>query len=497
MAIAWAALEHSKGTSVKLVLRRSVPLAIRGHVADARGAPIAGARIVFGRDEMQSATSDESGGYALRPAPCGELLAFHVIAGGFGRIDQDLHDSELGDRIVPIRGDDGAVEREELVVDFKLERASTIAGRCVDAAGNGVAGVNVSAQSYDEAHGSQMYRQAASGPDGTFTLVETTPGDWWVEFLPPDPFRQVAPRTIASGTQDVEVRLLAPVVGHARLVVEVVDADSKLPAEVVRASAGLVYGSGWNGKACAFAVGSVTAEGLIVGAWRLEIEGVDRRVAIREFEVTDADTEILLRVELGRKASFDGRVAFADGRPLPTDERLMVWLRAAPNHTNDCGHAVDREGRKITDVTDACANVDADGTFRIQGVTPGVAIRANIDGSSASGESVIVLGPGEHGHVDLVLVPGAKITFRMSEELPPGFTTLELAREGGRFALLAQRNALRRGDDVIQEFVAPGKARWRATYVSEEDEVPDPHTVEGELDVVAGQPQTVEIRGLK
>jgi hypothetical protein len=49
----------------------------------------------------------------------------------------------------------------------------------------------------------------------------------------------------------------------------------------------------------------------------------------------------------------------------------------------------------------------------------------------------------------------------------------------------------------MKEYFAPGHLRWRVTYVSGEEEIPRPSSVEGALEIVAGRPQVVDIRGLK
>jgi hypothetical protein len=163
----------------------------------------------------------------------------------------------------------------------------------------------------------------------------------------------------------------------------------------------------------------------------------------------------------------------------------------------DCGHAVDRDGRLSSDVSGSCARIDADGSFRIEGVLPGTPIRLFSLEPSAIGEAVVVLDPGEKRHVEIPTSSGAEVSFRFAERMASGRFWLEVARADGRFGLVAQQDAVRDGDVWENAWFAPGKLHWRVTHASEEDEVPRPHTVEGELDVVAGQPQTVEIRGLK
>ena len=145
----------------------------------------------------------------------------------------------------------------------------------------------------------------------------------------------------------------------------------------------------------------------------------------------------------------------------------------------------------------SCARIDADGSFRIAGVTPGIPIRVSLEDPTACGEAILVLEPGEQRHVEIVLSPGAELRFRCVEPLPSGRFRLEVAREDGRFGLVAQVDSTHEEGTLTNAYFAPGHLRWRVTHVSGEEEIPRPRTVEGALEIVAGRPQVVDIRGLK
>lgn len=494
-AVADVGLERGKTTSVKLVARPLVPLTIRGRVADERGGPVADAKVEL--ENGASATSDEAGLYELAPFTADvDRLAFKVSAPGLGGIEQQLFDSKLGDRIVPIRDAEGVVRREELTVDFAMSSALSIAGRCIDAAGNGVARVGIEVQRYDGSHSTWVRSGSATDEDGNFRIGDLTPGVCSLGVSPPDGFRGVSSREVPAGTQGLTIRLVAQEKGCARVVAEVVDATTKLPAEVVSASLFPVY-YGNIGISCSCSVGSVVGEGLGTGRWRLTIRTADGAQSHHYFDVTESDREIALRIEAGCSASIEGHVTLADGAPIEPDRRLMVLLRAATNYMDDCGHSLDRDGRISTAVTGSCARVDPDGSFRMADVTPGIAIRVAVWDSVLGGETTVVLEPGEKRHVEIEAVPGVELSFRVAETLTPGRIWLEVARSDDRFGLLTQENAVHADGMLLKTRFSPGRLRWRATHVCEEDLTPRPSVVEGELEVVAGHPQVVDIRGLK
>jgi hypothetical protein len=254
---------------------------------------------------------------------------------------------------------------------------------------------------------------------------------------------------------------------------------------------------GGSSPACACAVGSATAEGLHLGRWWISIRAADGRRAHREFEVTDPDEEVRLHLEVVPCASIDGHVVRSDGQPISVDRRPMIHLRAGTNFSNDGGYSTDVDGRTNTDVVGPCARVDPDGSFRIAGVLPGTPIRLHSFDPEAIGETVVVLEPGEKRRVEIVTKPGAEVRFRFTEPLASGRFRLEVAREDGRFGLVTQDDSIRAGEYWTKACFAPGHLRWRVTYVSEEEEIPRPRTVEGALEIVAGRPQVVDIRGLK
>ena len=487
-------VRRGERASVDLVLRTFAPLVVRGRVSCEGNAAVAGAEVVL---EGLSATTDEAGLYEVPPiADDREHLSFHVRAEGLGPIEQELFVSKLGDRLVPVRGADGVVEREEVVVDFALSRALSVAGRCIDASGQAVSRVGVSLSRYDELHRSWIRRNSASGDDGRFQVEGVVAGDWTLDVSVPDGFRAVARRTVAAGTSDIEVKLLRSPMGRARLVATVVDPATGQPVDV---SSAVLFPKYWgnSGKSARCAVGSVTADGLSVGAWRLSIKGASGARLNRDFEVTDADQEVELRLELGANASFDGRVTLADGSPLqPNHPRMMVWLLSS-NYQNDCGHAVDAEGRRLSNVTDACANVEEDGTFRIADVTAGSVISVRLSSEKLAADATILLAPGEHRHVELRLQPAGSVAFRLDEVLASGRIIVETSRAGGIAVRIAQQDGARLGDVLRQDEFSSGPLHWSASYVPEDEVNAVPRVVEGDLDVVAGKEQLVAIRGFK
>jgi hypothetical protein len=231
--------------------------------------------------------------------------------------------------------------------------------------------------------------------------------------------------------------------------------------------------------------------------WWISIRTANGGRAFREFEVTDPDEEVRLHLEVVPCASIDGHVTRSDGQPIPVDHRPMIFLRAGTNFSNDGGYSTDVDGRINTDVVGPCARVDPDGSFRIAGVLPGTPIRLYSFDPEAIGEAVVVLEPGEKRRVEIVTKAGAEVSFRFAEPLASGRFRLEVAREDGSFGLVTQDNSIRAGEIWTKSYFALGHLRWRVSHVSEEDELPRPRTVEGDLEVVAGRPQVVDIRGLK
>jgi len=494
-AVANLRLEHGQRTEVKLVARPLVPRTIRGRVSDDRGQPIADARIELEGDS--SATTDEAGLYELPSFIADrDWLGFKIAAEGLGSIEQEFLDSELGDRIVPIRGEDGALAREELVIDFTLPSLLAVKGRCIDASGNGVANVHVEFQQRDSRSSDSIRRMGGTDENGRFRIEGVMPGIGSLSVSPPRGFRSVASRFMNAGVPDVEVRLVTETPARARVIADVVEADTRQPADVAQA---FLYPMDYGNScpACSCAVGTAKAEGLHLGRWSISIGTLNGSRVHREFEVIDPDEEVRLHLETAPCASIDGHLARSDGQPIPPDRRPMVFVRAGTNFSDDGGHSVDLDGRTCTDVYGPCARVDADGSFRIEGITPRTPIRLYSREPESIGEAVVVLEPGEKRRIEIVTSPGAELSFRIAERMAAGRFRLEVAREDGRFGLLTQDDAVRDGEIWMKEFFAPGHLRWRVTHVSEEEEVPAPRTVEGDLEVVAGRPQVVDIRGLK
>ena len=405
-----------------------MPLTIRGSVFRRSRPLVADAKIAL--DRVGSVTTDEAGLFELPHFTADrDRLGFKVAADGFGDVEQELLDSELGDRIVPVRGDDGVVAREELTVDFTLSSRLTVKGRCIDASGNGVAKVDVEVQQYDSRSSSSNRRLGATDDGGNFQIDGVMPGDASLAISPPRGFRSVASRTVKAGAGDIEVRLVVEPESRARIVAEVVDAATRLPAEVATA---YLYPVDYGGSspACACAVGSATAEGLRLGRWWISIRTVNGGRAF-PIEVTDLDERPAPRSPV---RFDDGHVTRSDGQPIPVDHRPMIFLRAGTNFSHDGGYSVDVDGRINTDVVGPCARVDPDGSFRIAGVLPGTPIRLYSFDPEAIGEAVVVLEPGEKRRVEIVTKPGAEVSFRFAEPLASGRSP-EAAREDRSFGL--------------------------------------------------------------
>src|SRR6185295_4240484 len=102
----------------------------------------------------------------------GDELVFDLEAEGFAPLHAKRLRTELSATTRFIRDDAQRIVREEIDLDWQLERATPIAGRCIDVRGAPVADVRLRFWRFDpeRQQPQSLEPSSATGPDGRFVV---------------------------------------------------------------------------------------------------------------------------------------------------------------------------------------------------------------------------------------------------------------------------------------------------------------------------------------
>jgi protocatechuate 3,4-dioxygenase beta subunit len=346
---------------------------LTGHVLDASGGTIAGARVGFSMfgppapgQPAVSVVADASGGYRVA-LPAGTHHAL-VEADGYA----------------PLRAQVAVFGA--LVRDFHLQPASTIAGRVIrHGTGAPVTGAQVRADSRG------YFAEAETDAGGAFLIADLEAGDY----------------TLRARAGPLAGRAVRPVVlavaERADGVVIEVDTARSVSGRVVRSGGGPVAGarvelaegvpfregSGVRrGETRSGPDGRYRLEGILPGAYRLSAAAAGLATGSRRITLADAD--LITDLELGATGLVRGRVLDQRERPV-----AGATVR------------VSRQENKVSREPFGPVRSDADGRFTVEYVNPGqIAVIANHSDEGTAVQDAGALKPGEEKEVTLRLRGG-------------------------------------------------------------------------------------------
>jgi len=469
-------IRRGERARVELAMRALSLRSISGRIFTMDGVPIEGAHVaISGGGTALELSSDAEGRYAGSGLdPSWPDLHLVIEATGFAK------------RIVTVRlPEDGDLED----ADFELGHTLPIEGRVVDDLGRPVAGARVSItrgavfQPFGSGH-------EGTGPDGRFEFPGADEGEWLVTVWAPEPHgeweRRLVTTSARGGDLSVEVilRRVDPLEG-TRMVAEVVDALTGHPldpGEVMVLPRDRTDDKPTRSVEIRRESGRLIAERLPVGAWRVWVQVRGRPNAFADVDVARGAPEIHARIEVGEPGAIAGRVRF-DARLLFRPCRVYGSLEVSPSPGG--GHW--REGGAST----AKAEVLSDGSFLLEGLTPGP-WRLSLLGADVLAESSVIVPSGGTARAEILPVLAARLAFR------------GLSSRGGNVHF----GILRQGDESFSTFdacearkgelfervrpVLPGKLRWRAWFTLENGR-PWAETQEGELEPKAGETIEIEV----
>ncbi len=327
-----------------------------------------------------------------------------------------------------------ATDRSE-TLDLALDRGASIAGRVVNASGDGVAGATVIAEfrpggmagvglvirrllRYVNGEFLKGPFQAVSGPDGAFTISSLPPGVYDVAASKVEGVEARLPQ-VETGTSEAVIYLGAPcaikgsfatrdgAAASVPFLLERQDDVVQLPMPIGGfdkiANTVNRFVSGGPKKGVSNAKGEFGAAPLAPGKYRLSVETRGVLPFLREFELDWGEAADLGILQLDRGATIAGIVKGADGRPI---EGAKVLATPAKPNFMIMGSVVNDfvTGR-------ASATTNDSGAFRLGGLVRGkYQVVATAPGHAAAAKQGVET-DGEP--IALDLKPGARITGRV------------------------------------------------------------------------------------
>jgi hypothetical protein len=451
---------------------------VSGRITALNGAPIEGAKVaISGGGTGLELRTDSDGRYSAAGLdPSWPDLHFVIEAASFAK--------RIGTLRLP---EDGDLED----ADFVLGRTMPIEGRVIDDSRRPVAGARVSI-SRDSVY--QAFRPGSdgTGADGRFEFPEADEGEWHVDVWAPEPHEAWEERSVRTtargGDRSVEVVLRrVDSLESARLVAEVVDALTGRPfdpAEVMVLPRLKREGPPTRSIEVRRESGRVIAERLPVGAWRVWVKVRGRPMAFADVDVARGEAQVHARIDVGEPGALSGRVLFDADIPY-----------RACSVRGSMGIAPGGSGWWEGSATFASAEVAPDGSFLLEGLTPGK-WSLSLSGEYLLGKREVIVPSGVTERVEFLPVHAAQLAFHgvsphggiihfsaLGDD-EPGFSSLgnRRAREGERFRRV--------------QAVVPGRLRWRAEFL--EEGAPETArrwaaTQEGEVEAKAGETVEVEV----
>lgn len=477
-AKAWKSVAVPAGgdVSVEIVVPVARKRSIAGIVRGIDGTPVLGARIDSASMPVGVVT-DADGRFRFDVANASSEQDWIVAtAQGFARVERSI-------KLNPVK--------DVVEVEIVLKRPAPIEGRVVDQDGKPVQGAGLSTPRSDSSiNGTSVFTQA----DGRFAFPDATAGALSLNVYPPPPVDEWAEPAIAvpvhGGDRDIVVVMHRVPPGKAQITAAVVDEAGAplapdevmlLPADSGTSAAPMAHGKKELGN------GRVVIERVKRGRWQLWLRVPNRIGAVVPVDVAEGQTEVALRIVVGRPGKLRGRVDVSDtGAALPSmvmpSSALDYWglpQWATPHGPNMHG----------------AAKVEADGTFEFPNVMPGqwrVWVREN----GFVGEGIADVPAGGEATTVVALSRAAKASFRLDAESPSDDVRVEFAQGDGPWRTVLYQGGAKSKTTTFEASLLAGAYRWRVTFPAD-NFAGTTHVAalpaSGEVTLVAGETTIVNV----
>lgn len=421
-------------------------IAITGRVTDRDGKPLSGVAVSAAESEGFTGGIRRVVMNALRQR---DEDAVQTASDGTFTIrlkegTYDLAFKREGYAIKSVRGEQ--VNATTKPVEVTLDRGVEIAGRVVRS-GSGVEGVNVFAIT------PESQASAVTGPAGTFTLSDLTPGSMMVNFSKPDDFIQQM-RSITAPARDVLIEIPA----GGRISGRVLDKATHQPVTSfqaglsgTRGGGGFVFAGPPQMRSFTSDDGSFALEGVQPGQLTLVVQAPGyTETRVPSITVEESKTVANIEVELDRGVRVTGHVTGPDGAPL-SGARVSV----------DSGVRIGG-GMVRVGADQSVATTDANGDYALESVEGGEQT-LNFAYSGLLPEQKSVQLSGREARVDVQLSSGLRVGGQVITEagvpVPDASVRASSAAAGG-----FGRSTRTEADGMFQfDGLAPGRYSFFAS----------------------------------
>lgn len=432
--------------------REPAPIVVRGRVVDLEGRPLADAQVRVRKTagaDLVATTSARDGRFELQLAlTAPDLLDVLASSPGYATHAQSFD-----------RGSREGLPRE---VELVLGPSQSIAGRVVDDSGRPVSDVTVYAfggvrwtsepgdEATTDASGRFVIRDLIEGVHSLSAFVESE-----------SELEQREPVVARTGERD------ALVVLHRRaerptasVELEVVDELSGDALDAVGAALLAVDPSASSSMAPRFATGLATFDDVEPGRYVAWVSVAGRATAHVDVEVAEHESLVRVRAPIGSLGAIDGRID-APASPRPN----KIWIRAEIRTASGSVPGGPEFGGGGSFSCSVVAR--ADGAFELPQLAPGRwSVTAEALGLLCETVEVDVAS-GARAQVLLRAESSCVLELRLERTLGRGWARIELAQGDGPWVVqpLLWNGAMDASNPILVN-VAPGRSRWRVSFVS-------------------------------